>query len=477
MINAFPTHGDRFRSAWLKHPVFKDWLSRCKDSDDKAYCTVCNKELCAGKSELMRHQKGKKHQKSMEKSGFGTGTVFRSRCDINIKSSDHSDLSTVLDEHGISHVLHIVDLRSDTVTQPCREMKSAMVSAALGDDAFTEDPTVKTLEVKVATLLEKEAALFVPSGTMANLVCVMAHCWHRGSEVIVGDKSHINISAKGGMAQIGGIHHHTIKNKPDGTFSLDEVQSIVRNNNDNWSSQFLVCVENTHNMVGGKALPIHWMDELGSVCSQLDVLVHCDGARLMNAAVALGTNPARLVQSCDSVSLCLNKGLGTPMGSVIAGGKDFISRATKIRKILGGGLHQAGFVAAAGMWALDHQVPKLSADHAHARAIAQCVHEEHSSAITVDLKSVQTNIALLHCDNIRVDAKKLCQRLASVTDTESDELEEQVVVMMMPVTDTSVRFMTHCDVRKDDVKAVIKKLRYVIQEYDNMMYLEYKVAT
>ncbi|MPC19507.1 putative low-specificity L-threonine aldolase 2 [Portunus trituberculatus] len=211
--------------------------------------------------------------------------------------------------------------------------------------------------------------------------------------------------------------------------------------------------------------------------SKLGLSLHCDGARLMNAAVALGTSPARLVQACDSATLCLNKGLGAPMGSVIAGTRDFITRAQKMRKIMGGGLHQAGMMAAAGLWALDHRVPKLSADHTNARAIAQCVQEEHSSAITVDLKSVQTNIVLLHCDNIRVDAKKLCQRLSSVTDREAHELGEQVVVMMMPLTDTCVRFMTHCDVRKDEVKTVIKKLRYVIQEYDNMITEEVKTIT
>ncbi|KAK8396967.1 hypothetical protein O3P69_005157 [Scylla paramamosain] len=468
----------KFRKEWLTYPVFRDWLSRCNNSDDKAYCTVCNKELCAGKSELLRHHKGKKHQKKMEmwvQGGSSTTTTTTSTSSIHVKASDPPDLSTVLDENGMSHVLHIIDLRSDTVTQPCREMKNAMVSAVLGDDAFSEDPTVKTLEEKVAALLEKEAALFLPSGTMANLISVMAHCWDRGAEVIVGDQSHLNVWAQGGMAQIGGIHHRIIKNQPDGTFSIEELQALMRNSNEQWPRHTLVCVENTHNTLGGKALPVQWMDELGAVCSQLGLSLHCDGARLMNAAVALGTSPARLVQSCDSVSLCLNKGLGAPMGSIIAGTKDFITRAQKMRKIMGGGLHQAGMLAAAGLWALDNQVPKLCADHTNARAIAQCVQEEHSSAVTVDLKSVQTNIVLLHCDNIRVDAKKLCQRLASVTDTEAQQLGEQVVVMMMPLSDTCVRLMTHCDVRKEDVKAVIKKLRYVILEYDNMMYLEYKI--
>ncbi|XP_050733100.1 uncharacterized protein LOC127006804 isoform X1 [Eriocheir sinensis] len=469
----------RFRKEWLKHPDFKDWLGK-GNSESKARCMICETELVAGKSELVRHNRGKKHQKKVAAATGRSIDIPKSSGKRGKSSESHDptesiEFESILDDNGISHVLHIVDLRSDTVTQPCPEMKKAMMNAALGDDAFSEDPTVKTLEEKVAMLLEKEAALYVPSGTMANLICVMAHCWQRGSEVVVGDQSHLYLSSQGGMAQVGGVHHRTLKNLPDGTFSLEELQALVRGNDLHWSALTLVCVENTHNMMGGKALPIQWMDDLGTVCSGLGLMVHCDGARLMNAAVALGTSPARLAQNCDSVTLCLNKGLGAPMGSVITGTREFITRAMRVRKTLGGHLHQTGMPAAAGLWALDHRVPKLSVDHAHARAIAQGVQEQHSSAVTVDLKSVQSNIVLLNCDNIRVDAKKLCQRLASVTDAESQELGEQVVVMMMPMSDTCVRLMTHCNVKKDDVKAVIKKLQYIIQEYDNMMYLEYKI--
>ncbi|XP_042862149.1 probable low-specificity L-threonine aldolase 2 [Penaeus japonicus] len=454
-------YSQKFRKDWLHLREFQGWLSE-GSAVERAYCTVCNKELTAGKSELLKHAMGKKHKKRMAEAGSHV-TVS-------------SDLSSVLDETGIPHVLRIVDMRSDTVTQPSREMKEAMFDAPVGDDVFSEDSTVKALEEKVAKLLEKEAALYVPSGTMANLVCVLTHCWSRGSEIVVGDQSHLNLWAQRGVPQIGSVHHRTIKNQSDGTFSLQELRSLVRDDDPHWPVTTLVCVENTHNMMGGKALPLQWLDDLGALCNEMNLLLHMDGARLVNASVALGMSPARLVQSCNSATLCLNKGLGAPMGSLVVGTKEFIARAIRVRKVLGGGLHQAGMFAAAGIYALDQVAPRLSWDHTHARAIAQSVSEEHSSAITVDLKDVQTNVVMLHCDNIRVNAKKLCQRLSSVTDTEIDELGEQVIVLMSPVSDTTVRLMTHCDVKKEDVKAVIKKLKYIIREYDNMMYLEYKIS-
>ncbi|XP_053639228.1 uncharacterized protein [Cherax quadricarinatus] len=403
-------YSQKFRKEWIQMGEFQGWLSE-GSAPDRAYCTVCSKELLAGKSELLKHANGKKHKKRLEEG--------------HINMTVPTDLSSVLDGTAIPHVLQIVDLRSDTVTQPSREMKEAMFDAPVGDDVFSEDPTVKALEEKVARMLEKEAALFVPSGTMANLICVLTHCWGRGSEVIVGDQSHLHLWAQGGIAQVGSVHHRSIRNLPDGTFSLQDLRSLVRGDDPHWPVTTL----------------------LGTLCNELNLPLHMDGARLINASVALGTSPARLVQW-----------------------------ALRVRKVLGGGLHQAGMFAAAGIYALDHIAPRLSLDHTNARAIAQSVSEVHSSAITVDLKGVQTNVVLLHCDNIRVNAKKLCQRLASVTDAESEEMGEQIVVMMLPITETTVRLMMHCDVKKDDIKAVIKKLKYIIQEYDNMMYLEYKIS-
>ncbi|KAK7076225.1 putative low-specificity L-threonine aldolase 1 [Halocaridina rubra] len=449
----------KFRQFWFKIPEFQGWLAE-GDSPYKAFCTVCNRDMRAGKSELQRHCKGAKHIKLMAK--------HQPLAPISLSE----DITT---EAGLPQSVTFVDLRSDTVTRPSRAMKNAMLEAAVGDDAFSEDPTVNSLEKKVADMLGKEAALFVPSGTMANLVCVLTHCWGRGSEVIVGDESYMYQKMQGGIAQVGSVHHRIIKNLPDGTFSLDELRSFFQDIDTICPTTTLVCIENTHNRMGGKALPLSWLDELSAICEELNLLLHADGARLINASVALGVPPSRLVARCHSVSLCLNKGLGAPMGSLVVGTQEFITRAAKIRKMLGGVLHQCGMIAAAGIYALDNIVSQLSADHNHARAIAHSVLEEHSSSVTVDMKAFQTNIGFLHCDNIRVDAKKLCQRLQMVTDSEEQEIEEKIIVMMLPITDTVVRFMTHHEVKKDHVKAVAKKLKYVIQEFDNMMFDHYKV--
>ncbi|KAK7078194.1 putative low-specificity L-threonine aldolase 1 [Halocaridina rubra] len=452
-------YAQKFRQYWYKIPEFQGWLAE-GDSPYKAHCTVCNRDIRASISQLQRHCKGARHINFMAKHQPWTSIIIS------------EDITT---EAGLPPTVTFVDLRSDTVTRPSRAMKNAMLEAAVGDDAFSEDPTVNALEKKVANMLGKEAALFVPSGTMANLVCVLAHCWGRGSEVIVGDKSYMYQKMQGGIAQVGGVHHRIVKNLPDGTFSLDELKTFFQDGDTFFPTTTLVCIENTHNRMGGKALPLSWLDELGAVCEELNLLLHVDGARLINASVALGVPPSRLVARCHSVTLCLNKGLGAPMGSLVVGTQEFITRAGKMGKMLGGVLHQCGMVAAAGIYALDHVVSQLSADHNHARAIAHSVLEEHSSSVTVDMNAFQTNIGFLHCDNIRVDAKKLCQRLRVVTDSEEEEIGEKIIVMMLPITDTVVRFMTHHEIKMNHVRAVAEKLKYVIQEFDNIMFDQYKV--
>ncbi|XP_037785672.1 probable low-specificity L-threonine aldolase 2 isoform X2 [Penaeus monodon] len=273
----------------------------------------------------------------------------------------------------------VVDLRSDTLTQPSPAMKEAMMAAPLGDDVFGEDPTVIALQEKVAKLLEKEAALFVPTGTMGNLICVLNHCRNRSSEVLLGNLSHIHVSEQGGVSQLGGVHPRTLRNLSDGTFCLEELRQLVRGDKLQWPVTSLVCVENTHNMAGGRVLPLGWLDELGATCRALRLPVHMDGARLMNAAAALEVPPARLVQDCASVSVCLSKGLGAPVGSVIAGTKDFIRGALRLRKVFGGGMRQAGVLAAAGIYALDHVMPALARDHALVRTIARGQERRSSS--------------------------------------------------------------------------------------------------
>lgn len=366
---------------------------------------------------------------------------------------------------GEGHV--VVDMRSDTITLPSKGMKETMMSAPLGDDVFIEDPTVLALQDKVAKLLGKEDALFVPTGTMGNLICVMNHCRSRGSEVLLGHLSHIHIYEQGGISQLGGVHPRTLRNLPDGTFSLDELKKFVRKDDVHLPVTELVCIENTHNVAGGRALPLQWLDELGATCKSLGLPLHMDGARLMNAAAALQVPPSRVVEHCDSVCLCLSKGLGAPVGSVIAGRKDFIVKARRLRKVLGGGMRQVGVIAAAGIYALDHVAPTLQRDHAHARAIAQAVADTGSKSIFVDLEGFQTNILLIECNPEVLSPAQLATRMSQVTEEEASAIGQRIVARMFQMTDTAVRLVIHCDVRDEDIPLVITKLKYVIKEFDN----------
>lgn len=265
---------------------------------------------------------------------------------------------------------HMIDLRSDTVTKPTPAMRTAMENAEVGDDVFHEDPTVNRLEALVAEMLGKEAAVFVASGTMGNLVSVLAHCG-RGDEMILGDKTHIFLAEQGGAAAFGGIQPRTVANQADGTLDLEVVEASIRSDNDHFPVTRLVCIENTHNVCGGRALPVAYMDAIGDLAHSHGLKLHVDGARLWNAAVALDIAPSRLVREADSVSVCLSKGLGAPLGSVVAGDADFAKRVRRNRKAVGGGMRQAGVVAAAGLVAVTEMVERLADDHANAKRLAE----------------------------------------------------------------------------------------------------------
>nr|XP_045588297.1 probable low-specificity L-threonine aldolase 2 [Procambarus clarkii] len=361
----------------------------------------------------------------------------------------------------------VVDLRSDTVAHPSQAMKEAMMTAPLGDDVFGEDPTVNALQEKVAAMLGKEAGLFVPSGTMANLICVLHHCQHRGSEVLLGHLSHIHLCEQGGIAQVGGVHPRTLKNLPDGTFSLEELRQKVRGENDMWPVTALVCVENTHNMVGGKVLSLAWLDELGATCRELGLPLHMDGARLFNAATVLQLPASRLVQDCSTVNICLSKGLGAPVGSVIAGSADFIRSARRLRRVLGGAMRQAGILAAAGIYALDRFETTLDRDHRNLQDVARAVVECESEVVKCDPEGAHTNILLLECDPKVMTPGHLCQRMGQVSEEEAKATGQRVVVRILPFTEYAARLVVHCDITKEDIKSVIKKLKYVIKEFNS----------
>jgi threonine aldolase len=243
--------------------------------------------------------------------------------------------------------MDVIDLRSDTVTRPTPAMREAMARAQVGDDVMGEDPTVNRLEAMSAEYMGKEAGLFVPSGTMGNLAAVLVHC-NRGDEVIMGDMAHTFLKEAGGVAALGGVHTFTLRNHPDGTLDLDELRSAIREDDVHHPITRLVVLENTHNRCGGVALNVDYMRQAGDIVREHGLQLHLDGARIFNAAAACGVPAAELTAQVDSVTFCLSKGLCAPVGSVLCGTVDFIQKARRIRKQLGGGMRQAGILGCGG---------------------------------------------------------------------------------------------------------------------------------
>jgi threonine aldolase len=264
----------------------------------------------------------------------------------------------------------IIDMRSDTVTRPTPHMRAAMAAAEVGDDVYGEDPTINRLQEMAAERMGKEAGLFVPSGTMGNLAAVLAHCG-RGDEVILGNLGHTFLFEGGGIAALGGVHPFVLPTQPDGTLTLDDIRAAIRGDDPHYPVSRLVTLENTHNRCGGVPLTPLYMDQIGQLAQETGLKVHLDGARIFNAAVALGVPAARLAAAADSVTFCLSKGLCAPVGSVLCGSRDFIYKARRIRKQLGGGMRQAGVLAAAGIVALEEMVDRLDEDHCRARNLAR----------------------------------------------------------------------------------------------------------
>lgn len=264
----------------------------------------------------------------------------------------------------------IIDLRSDTVTKPTPGMRAAMAAADVGDDVFGDDPTVNRLEAMAAERMGKEAAMFVPSGTMGNLCALLAHT-QPGDEVLLGNECHIYHYEVGGMARIGGLLAHPLPNREDGSIAPEEVRAAVRPPNIHSPRVTLLCLENTHNRCGGAALRVETMDALCTAAREAGLRIHLDGARIFNASVALGVPAERLARGADSVMFCFSKGLGAPVGSILCGERDFIERARRFRKMLGGGMRQAGVLAAAAIYALEHHVGRLAEDHENAKRLAE----------------------------------------------------------------------------------------------------------
>ena len=307
--------------------------------------------------------------------------------------------------------MDFIDLRSDTVTQPTPAMRQAMAQAVVGDDVYKEDPTIIRLQEMAAAMTGKEAGLFVPSGTMGNLIGVLAHC-QRGDEVILGDKAHTFLYEAGGVSALGGVHSHQIPNQPDGTLAIDDILAAIRPDDAHHPITRLITLENTHNRCGGVALSLEYTRAVGELARQHDLRLHLDGARLFNAAVSLGVNAKDLAGPADSVTFCLSKGLCAPVGSVLCGSQDFIYQAHRLRKQLGGGMRQAGILAAAGIVALESMIDRLAEDHARAKRLAAGLAK--IPGLALDPGTPYTNMIFLSlAENVPLSTKEITERLAA----------------------------------------------------------------
>ena len=340
----------------------------------------------------------------------------------------------------------IVDLRSDTVTRPTPEMRRAMAEAEVGDDVYREDPTVIKLERRAAEIFGKEAALFVPSGCMGNLISIKV--WtHHGHEVICEERSHVNLYELASMSAIAGCMPR-IARAADGILSWKKIETVIRPKIYYDSQTALVCLENTHNMAGGTLYPTSVVDEICDRAHDAGLKVHLDGARIFNAAIALGEGVAQMTRHVDSVMFCLSKGLGAPVGSLIVGSAGFIEMARIYRKMFGGGMRQAGVIAAAGLIALEKSPSRLHEDHANARFLADGI--ARIRGLSVSLAGVRTNIVIFSCEQSGMTAAELCEKLRphGIWALDTDRF--------------LVRFVTHCDISRAGIERTLRTLQGVV---------------
>ena len=341
--------------------------------------------------------------------------------------------------------MHTIDLRSDTVTLPTKEMREAISNAELGDDVFQEDPTINNLEKLAAKKFNKEAAIFLPSGTMANLVAVLTHC-NRGDEVILGDQSHTFLYEAGGISSFGGVHSRQLKNHNDGTIHLNDIKNAIRKKDVHFPPSRLICLENTHNRCFGMPLETNYVNEVVDIAKNNDMSVHVDGARIFNAAVATGSTVADLTKNVDSVSFCLSKGLSAPSGSLLCGDKNFIHRARFNRKALGGGMRQAGILAAAGVVAIDIMSAKIIEDHRNAKALAVGIAK--IDGIIIETEKIKTNIIYFKLNHPKINSESLL------------DIMSEKNIRFFELGPNWFRLVTHSGISKENID-------YVIGEFDS----------
>ena len=337
--------------------------------------------------------------------------------------------------------MEIIDLRSDTVTQPTPAMRRAMFEAAVGDDVFGDDPTVNELERRAAALLGKEAAVFVASGTMGNIAAILSHT-RRGDEVIVGSESHILLAEVGGAGALAGAVLRPLPNDARGRLDPDQVAATIRTDNVHFPRTGLVCLENTHNRCGGAALTAADIAAVAGIAHDHGIPVHLDGARIFNAAIALGVPVGDLAAPADSISFCISKGLAAPVGALLCGSREFVPEARRNRKMLGGGMRQVGILAAAGLVALDTMVDRLAEDHAHARFLARGLAE--LPGIVIDPDTVETNIVFFRV--VDEPAASFARRLA------------EIGVLANAAGPGTIRMVTHYGIEQRHIEDALARL-------------------
>lgn len=344
--------------------------------------------------------------------------------------------------------MNFIDLRSDTVTKPTPAMREAMANAEVGDDVYGEDPTVNQLQNLAAEKMGKKAGLFVPSGTMGNLAAVLAHC-QRGDEVILGKKAHTFLFEAGGISALGGVHSCQLPNLPDGTLALDDIRGAIRPDDPHDPITRLVALENTNNRCGGVALSPEYTRQVAELAHEHGLKVHMDGARIFNAAVVQGIPAKELVAEVDSVTFCLSKGLCAPVGSVLCGSEEFIKRALRARKQLGGGMRQAGILAAAGIVALETMVDRLQEDHLRARQLAKGLGT--IQGLVMDQGTPYTNMVFCGLnESVSLNASQVAEKL------------KEHGVLVGDVSDRRFRLVTHYWIDDAGVDLTVKAFAEVL---------------
>ena len=353
----------------------------------------------------------------------------------------------LVDTEAVGLRENAVDLRSDTVTRPSEEMRRAMAAAAVGDDVYGEDPTVNLLQKRAAEIFGKQAALFVPTGCMGNLISIKV--WtNLTNEVICEERSHVNLYELASMSAIAGCMPRAVRAGADGIMTWEQVHAAIRPKIYYDSQTALICLENSSNMAGGTLYETARVDEICDGAHELGLKVHLDGARVFNAAVALGDTVANMAKKCDSAMFCLSKGLGAPVGSMIVGSREFIERGRVYRKLLGGGMRQVGVLAAAGLVALEKSPGRLHEDHANAKALAEGVAK--IPKLKIDPATVRTNIVIFDCKGANKTAVELCDALHARG------------VWAQDTAPYSVRMVTHWNVDRAGVESALEELRAVV---------------